>query len=116
MSAAATKLPGDVGPIRQYCEAVDYRFARISRSKSHMLNPFIYRGPLYDLQVWLPAVKYPGADLTQQLAQLPAGTKSTSYNIVVKKIPLMTWLWVGLSLSLFAGIYYAVFSRRKISL
>ncbi|VAV90729.1 hypothetical protein MNBD_ALPHA01-2181 [hydrothermal vent metagenome] len=96
-------MSGDLGPIRQYCEAVDYRFARMSRSDGHMLNPFIYRGMTYDLQVWLPAVNYLGADPEDPL----------EYNIVIKKFPMMTWLWAGLGLSMLAGIYYAFLSRKK---
>jgi len=99
-------MPGNLGPIRQYCEAVDYRFARISRSNAHMLNPFIYRGPAYDLQVWLPAVPYPRSGA-------PSEGASATYNVVVKKIPLMSGLWLGLGLSLLAGVYYALFSRKR---
>jgi len=104
-------LMSDIGPIRQYCEAVDYRFARLSRSgaqdrKSHMLNPFIYRGIFYDLQVWLPATSYPGAGDT-------VPEHNQQYNIVIKKFPLMSLLWSGLVLSLLAGLYYAIFARRK---
>ena len=94
-------LAGDLGPIRQYCEAVDYRFARMSRDNLHMLNPYIYRGAGYDLQVWLPAINYLDADPSE-------------YNIVIKKFPMMIWLWVGLGLSLLAGVYYAIFSRKRI--
>ncbi len=100
-------LAGDLGPIRQYCEAVDYRFARLSRTKesnksSHMLNPFIYRGMTYDLQVWLPAINYLDFDPVE----------TPEYNIVIKKFPMMIWLWVGLGLSLAAGLYYAIFSWK----
>lgn len=103
---------GDVaGAIRQYCEAADYRFARASRAedgKSHMLNPFIYRGGAYDLQVWLPAINY----LAVQEGQ-GSGSSSPEYNILIKKFPLMMWLWIGLTLSLLAGIYYAWFAKQR---
>ncbi len=95
-------LMGAVGPIRQYCEAVDYRFARMSRSHDHILNPFIYRGLSYDLQVWLPVVNYLDTGFEQ----------SPEYNIVIKKFPMMIWFWVGLGLSLLASFYYAIFAHK----
>ncbi|MBL4801847.1 MAG: cytochrome c biogenesis protein CcsA [Emcibacter sp.] len=111
-------LAGDVGPIRQYCEAVDYRFARMSRSGAHMLNPFIYRGWGYDLQVWLPAINYLDFDdrgkfVAHGGSESIGYNESTEYNIVIKKFPMMIWLWIGLGLSLTAGFYYALFSRKK---
>ena len=105
-------LARDVGPIRQYCEAVDYRFARMSRSGDHMLNPFIYRGVGYDLQVWLPAINYLDFDRSGQFVG-DDSIESAEYNIVIKKFPLMIWLWLGLGLSLLAGLYYALFSRKR---
>ncbi|PHZ85052.1 cytochrome c biogenesis protein CcsA [Paremcibacter congregatus] len=101
-------VSGVSGAIRQYCEAADYRFARASRAddgKSHMLNPFIYRGLGYDLQVWLPAIDYLALDAEK--------TSSAEYNILVKRFPLMIWLWIGLGLSLLAGIYYAWVVPRR---
>jgi len=73
-----------------------------------MLNPFIYRGFGYDLQVWLPAISYPGMDNNSA-----AANASRQYNIVIKKFPLMSLLWLGLGLSVVAGAYYAAFSRKK---
>ena len=104
-------MAGDGGPIRQYCEAVDYRFARLSRSGDHMLNPFIYRGLGYDLQVWLPAINYLDYDKGGQYVGTDS-PESPEYNILIKKFPLMIWLWTGLGLSLTAGFYYALFSRK----
>jgi len=105
-------LAGDVGPIRQYCESVDYRFARISRSRDHMLNPFIYRGMAYDLQVWLPAIDYLAFNAEGHFVENNAPKTAAEFNIVIKKFPLMIWLWIGLGLSLCAGLYYAIFSRK----
>lgn len=106
-------MANDVGPIRQYCETVDYRFARSSRSNSHMLNPFIYRGITYDLQIWLPAINYLDFDQNGQYRKNSKTDNPTEFNIVVKKFPLMTGLWFGLGLCLIAGLYYALFSRNS---
>ena len=103
---ARKPVAADIGPIRQYCEAVDYRFARMSRDRDHMLNPYIYRGLGYDLQVWLPAVNYPEGK---------GNGPPIEYNMVVKKFPMMMWLWIGLGLSLLAGAYYAIFSRKAVT-
>ncbi|VAV86533.1 hypothetical protein MNBD_ALPHA02-2280 [hydrothermal vent metagenome] len=103
---ARKPVAADIGPIRQYCEAVDYRFARMSRDRDHMLNPYIYRGLGYDLQVWLPAVNYPDGK---------GDSPPIEYNMVIKKFPMMMWLWVGLGLSLLAGAYYAIFSRKSVT-
>jgi cytochrome c-type biogenesis protein CcmF len=103
---ARKPVAADIGPIRQYCEAVDYRFARMSRDRDHMLNPYIYRGLGYDLQVWLPAVNYPDGK---------GHGPPIEYNMVIKKFPMMMWLWIGLGLSLLAGAYYAIFSRKSVT-
>tara|TARA_R110002072_G_scaffold215688_1_gene372757 strand:+ start:127 stop:1302 length:1176 start_codon:yes stop_codon:yes gene_type:complete len=109
-------MAGDVGPIRQYCEAVDYRFARMSRDGGHMLNPYIYRGLTYDLQVWLPAINYLDFDKNGQFVADDMAGQEKEYNIVIKKFPMMIWLWGGLGLSLMAGIYYSFFSRKGVKM
>ena len=97
-------LSGDFGAIRQYCEAIDYRFARASRDNHHMIHPYIYRSLAYDLQIWLPAAPAPKSSLLEE---------SKEYYIIVKKFPMMTFLWLGLCLSLAAGLFYAIFSKSK---
>ncbi|WP_138380433.1 cytochrome c biogenesis protein CcsA [Luteithermobacter gelatinilyticus] len=92
-------------PIRQYCEMMDYRFARLSRGPEHILAPYIYRGPSYDLQVWLPSVDAYG---DSPPAAVSHETAKATYTIVIRKYPMMTWLWLGLALSLVAGIVYCV--------
>jgi cytochrome c-type biogenesis protein CcmF len=95
---------GDRGPVRLMCEILDYRYARYASGTTQMIHPFIHRGLLRDVQVWLPAIDYTAglaaggaspAAITRQVTMVP---------VVLKVYPLISLLWVGLALALLGAL------------
>ncbi len=104
---ARVPLSGEQGPVRQMCEILDYRYARYTASPNYRLDPFIQRGFWRDVQVWLPALDY---------ALMPEATavpKEGSVTVVIKTYPLISWLWLGLVLTLLAAGMISLFAWRE---
>jgi cytochrome c-type biogenesis protein CcmF len=99
------------GAVRLMCEMLDYRYARYVDDKTgRMMHPFIHRGLWRDVQVWFPSPAFKANEdglLEPQPGRLP---------VVLKTYPMMTWLWLGLALSL-AGmamiLAYTIADRRR---
>ena len=94
-------LTNTKGPVRQLCEILDYRYARYVADGRYRLDPFIVRGFWRDIQVWVPPLDYArqtGAD------RLPG-----KITVVIKTYPLLSLLWLGLTLALIgAGLLTAL--------
>jgi len=84
-------LEGYSGPVRQLCRILDYRYARYADGPARMLDPFIKRGLWQDLQVWIPPLDY-------EAARNDSNTHDMV--VVIKRFPLMTAIWLGLTLTL----------------
>jgi len=96
------------GPLRQLCEIVDYRYARFASDAGYRLDPFIERGFWRDVQVWLPAVSYrPGANGTPE-------RQASTLTVVIKTYPLLSWLWIGLSIALIGALLATVLGRYRL--
>ncbi|MCP4330222.1 MAG: cytochrome c biogenesis protein CcsA [Alphaproteobacteria bacterium] len=94
----------EIGPVRMMCEIVDYRYARYASDDRQMIHPFISRGLWRDVQVWFPAVSYPSRlDATEGSLGEGSGTAP----MVLKVIPAMSWIWIGLCMVIggFALLY-----------
>ena len=91
---------GDRGPVRLMCEILDYRYARYAGGETQMIHPFIHRGLLRDVQVWLPALDYAagGTSPTATTRQV------TTVPVVLKVYPLIGLLWIGLGLALLGAL------------
>ena len=95
---------GDRGPVRLMCEILDYRYARYASGATQMIHPFIHRGLLRDVQVWLPAIDYT-AGLAAGGASPAATTRQvTTVPVVLKVYPLISLLWIGLALALLGAL------------
>ena len=105
----APPLPGGAGPVRLMCEIVDYRYARTVSGATRLIDPFIHRGLLRDVQIWLPAVEYglePSAD-AETLLRRPSIVP-----VVLKIYPMMTWMWLGLALTLISSLALSLWEAR----
>lgn len=109
-----TRAPTDdgAGPLRKLCEIVDYRYARYAGDPGYMLHPYIHRGWLRDVQVWVPALRYDagGQDLSPHA--LASARRVATVPVVVKTFPLLSLLWIGLGLTVFATTVITVLSWR----
>lgn len=103
---------GGQGAVRLMCEILDYRYARYVDNKTgRIMHPFIHRGLWRDVQVWFPSPEFtagPDGLLEPRSGRLP---------VVLKTYPMMTWLWIGLALSVtgMALIFsYTLADRRRL--
>jgi cytochrome c-type biogenesis protein CcmF len=95
---------GDRGPVRLMCEILDYRYARYASGTTQMIHPFIHRGVLRDVQVWLPAIDY-AASPARGGASSPATIRQvTTVPVVLKVYPLISLLWMGLAFALLGAL------------
>ncbi|MCP4769048.1 MAG: cytochrome c biogenesis protein CcsA [Gammaproteobacteria bacterium] len=85
-----------IGPVRQLCQILDYRYARFAAADSYMLDPFIYRGLLADVQVWVAPLHFTVTDA----GPMP---RSSEVTVVIHRYPLLSLLWLGLALALTGG-------------
>jgi cytochrome c-type biogenesis protein CcmF len=94
---------GDRGPVRLMCEILGYRYARYASGATQMMHPFIHRGLLRDVQVWLPAIDYTAGSAAP--GARPAATRRvTTVPVVLKVYPLISLLWLGLALALLGAL------------
>ncbi len=91
-----------LGSIRLMCEIIDYRYARYVSDGKQMIDPLISRGFWRDVQIWVPAVSE-RQNLTRGVGA-PAGTVP----VILKVFPLMSWVWIGLLITLFGFIGHYV--------
>lgn len=89
---------GSLGPVRLMCEILDYRYARTVSGARQMIDPFLYRGLWRDVQIWLPAIKYEAGE-----GPLDALRAPSTVPVVLKIFPMMSWMWLGLALTLIAA-------------
>jgi hypothetical protein len=80
------------------CEILDYRYARTVSGARQMIDPFLYRGLWRDVQIWLPAIKYEAGE-----GPLDALRAPSTVPVVLKIFPMMSWMWLGLALTLIAA-------------
>ncbi|MNJ55324.1 hypothetical protein D3C77_508090 [compost metagenome] len=84
--------PAYQGPVRQLCEILDYRYARHVGDPGYVLHPFIVRGWVEDLQVWVPA-----SPRLMQAGSTASGDTEASYGVVVvRRYPFVSLVWTGL--------------------
>ncbi len=106
----APTTPG-YGAMREICRMIDYRYARLDSDEGIMLDPFIHRGLWQDMQVWLPPVDY--IALHHAATTNPEKSATVKLALVVKTFPLMTFLWLGLVLTILAALVLTVTSWRQ---
>jgi cytochrome c-type biogenesis protein CcmF len=95
---------GDRGPVRLMCEILDYRYARYASGSTQMIHPFIHRGLLRDIQVWLPAIDYAAAAPADGASPMASARRVTTVPVVLKVYPLISLLWIGLVLALLGAL------------
>ena len=95
---ARPEASGALGPVRLMCEILDYRYARTVSGASQMIDPFLHRGLWRDVQIWLPAIKYEAGEGALEALRAPS-----TVPIVLKIFPMMSWMWLGLVLSVVAA-------------
>lgn len=98
--------PGYQGPVRQLCEILDYRYARHQGDPGYILNPFIIRGWLEDMQVWVPA-----SPSLMDSADGDLGSQEAL--VVVRRYPLVSVLWSGFVAMLLGAMLLPGRSREK---
>ncbi|MDF3932067.1 cytochrome c biogenesis protein CcsA [Pseudomonas citronellolis] len=86
--------PAYQGPVRQLCEILDYHYARFASDRGYVLHPFIIRGWLGDLQVWVPASP-------RLMGQKGEAIESL---VVIRRYPLLSFVWLGLGCMLFGAL------------
>jgi cytochrome c-type biogenesis protein CcmF len=97
---ARSAIAGYSGPVRQICEILDYRYARYADQPGYVLHPFIDRGWLRDLQLWVsPAAA---------VAALGGGPQSAQAVVVLRVFPFASLLWIGLILTSLAALWLAL--------
>ena len=97
--------PGYQGPVRQLCELLDYRYARHAGDKGYLLHPFIIRGWGADVQIWLPA----SPRLMQAVTE---GAPTAQTLMVVRRYPLVSFVWLGLVAMLVGMLFVPARSAR----
>lgn len=97
--------PTGLGSMRELCRVLDYRYARFVDDGTSRLDPFIHRGWLRDVQVWLPPSGFVEADGA-------IAPREADLLVVVRIFPLMSWLWVGLALVVIAALVLTVDAAR----
>ena len=96
----STSNTSELSSFRQRCMVLDYRFARALDRPGHVLHPVIDRGWLADWQLWMPA-------------EPPAiSGKQREVILVARRFPLMSVLWTGLALILFASFVLLLSGSR----
>ena len=95
---------GDRGPVRLMCEILDYRYARYAGGETQMIHPFIHRGLLRDVQVWLPALDYATGLAAGGAAAAATSRQLTTVPVVLKVYPLISLLWIGLAFVLLGAL------------
>ncbi len=95
---------GDRGPVRLMCEILDYRYARYTGGATQMIHPFIHRGLLRDVQVWLPAIDYAAGLAAGGASPTTINREITTVPVVLKVYPLIGLLWIGLALTLLGAL------------
>ncbi|MEM7224758.1 MAG: cytochrome c biogenesis protein CcsA [Pseudomonadota bacterium] len=90
---------GSLGPVRMMCEIIDYRYARYVSESHQMIHPLISRGLTKDVQIWFPALPL----------EPDAGSQAP---LVMKVYPLLSWVWIGLTLILLGHLMVLVTMRR----
>lgn len=99
----------DSGPMRLMCEILDYRYARYVSGTRQMMHPFIHRGLWRDVQLWFPAMSVPAK--SSGSGAMDGGPSDVP--VVLKIYPLMSWLWVGLALTLASALLILVFRTYR---
>lgn len=103
-------ITSERSPLRLLCEMLDYRYARFSADKSHIMQPFIYRGMFKDVQIWYPSVEYKTGD-----TGTAENRQKTKVPVVLKVFPFVTGIWLGLALAIGAAFWLttlALFRRN----
>ncbi|MDH3690781.1 MAG: cytochrome c biogenesis protein CcsA [Gammaproteobacteria bacterium] len=98
------------GPVRDLCQILDYRYARYVSGPAHRLDPFIHRGLWQDLQVWVPAINYRLIELPQDGDGEAVQREAATIPLVIKSYPLLSWVWIGLTISLIGAGLLTVLS------
>lgn len=96
---------GYQGPVRQLCEILDYRYARYTGGPRYLLDPFVIRGLWGDQQVWVPAS-------SALMGQPSADDVQSPTLIVVRRYPLVSFVWLGL-IGMVLGALLLPQSRRE---
>ena len=98
--------PAYQGPVRQLCEILDYHYARFASDRGYVLHPFIIRGWLGDLQVWVPASP-------RLMGQKGEAIESL---VVIRRYPLLSFVWLGLACMLLGALLLpgAGVSRKRV--
>ena len=97
-----------IGPVRQLCQLLDYRYARYATDASYLLNPFVYRSFWADVQVWVPPPRY------ESSSGVPVALPS-DVTVVVHRYPLLSLLWAGLVLALIGAAFHTWHGWRNSS-
>lgn len=97
---ARSAVEGYSGPVRQICEILDYRYARYADKPGYVLHPFIERGWLRDVQLWVST--------SAAVAALEGGSQSSRAVVVMRFFPFVSLLWVGLVLATAGALWLAL--------
>jgi len=101
---------GGLGPVRLMCEIIDYRYARTVSGATQMIDPFIHRGLWRDVQIWLPALEY-RVEGEGNMSEMRA---PSTVPVVLKIYPMMTWMWLGLAITLIGAAVAFAFELRRV--
>lgn len=94
----------EVGAVRLMCEMIDYRYARYLSESEQIIHPLISRGLWRDVQIWVPAVSGPKA--------VGRGPVQGSLPVILKVFPLMSFVWLGLAVTLLGFVLLFWWDRR----
>lgn len=87
------------GPIRQQCEALDYRYARYASTPGYLVHPLIEHG-------WSRAVKFWISPASVIAARDGRGQQAV-VTVVIRVFPFSSLLWVGLILTVVGAAFLA---------
>lgn len=100
-------VEGDIGPVRQLCQVLDYRYARYVSNPSYILDPFIHHDIWRDTQVWMSPT-FLANDLSEDSHSTPVQA-----TVVIRSFPLLSWLWLGLAMILIATLILSIQSWKE---
>ncbi|MEZ5610788.1 MAG: cytochrome c biogenesis protein CcsA [Rhodocyclaceae bacterium] len=93
------------GPVRQICEALDYRYARYASTPGYILHPVIEHRWSSAIQFWLSPAAV--------LAASEPGAPEAAVTVVIRVFPLSSLLWLGMILVVSGAAWRALLPRPR---
>lgn len=87
------------GPVRQVCEALDYRYARYASTPGYILHPLIEHHWSHAVQFWISPASL--------IAAMEGKGGPAVATVVVKVFPFSSLLWCGLVLTVLGAAWLA---------